>query len=312
MDLLIVEPLDVEVLTWLQANHSLRYAPELAGDAQGLLDALSHARAVIIPSQVRLDASTLAAATALQAVGRIGAGAENIDLAACARRGIEVVRSTDATAQAEAEFMIGALLALLRRVPVEGSDGLPVGRELAGSTVGVIGMSACAQPLARLLSAFGSRVVGYDPTLHGSDGLFGRWSIEPIPLSLLFEECDAVCVCLAYFNRYRGLLGERLLELCKPNQVLVSITQSAVFEEVALAEALDGGRLAAAWLDSVEPGLLMEGRPLHGVASLQVTQRLASTTRESRLRSAWAVARRIDQVLSAGSPRDARTSADAA
>lgn len=299
MDLLIVEPLEVEVSTWLQARHAIRHAPELADDPRELAQWLGGVLAAIIPSQVRLDAATLEAAPRLRAVGRVSAGAENIDLATCARRGIEVVRSPESTAPAEAEFMIGALLAMLRRVPVEGADGQQVGRELAACTVGVVGMNACAEPLARLLSAFGARVVGYDPTLHGSDGLFVRWNIEPLPLSLLFENCDAVCVCMNYFNRYRGLLGERYLAFGKPHQVLVSVTQSALFDEAALAEALASGRLAAAWLDSLEPGLLASDRPLHGAANLQVTQRLAGTTRESRLRSSWAVAKRIDEVLSA-------------
>ena len=61
--------------------------------------------------------------------------------------------------------------------------------------------------------------------------------------------------------------------------------------------------MAAAWFDSLEPGALDPGRPLHGVRTLQVTPRVASTTRESRVRSAWAVARRIDELLSGAPPR---------
>ena len=79
--------------------------------------------------------------------------------------------------------------------------------------------------------------------------------------------------------------------------MVVSVAHSAVFDEAALAEALSSGRMAAAWLDSLEPGTLDEGRPLHGIGTLQITPRLASTTRESRLRSAWSVARRIDELL---------------
>ena len=67
--------------------------------------------------------------------------------------------------------------------------------------------------------------------------------------------------------------------------------------------ALTSGRMAAAWLDSLEPGALDAGRPLSRVDNLQVTPRVASTTRESRQRSAWAVARRIDELLAAPVPR---------
>jgi phosphoglycerate dehydrogenase-like enzyme len=297
MDLLIVEPLEDEVTQWLTSRHTVRYAPELAHDPRAFRQALYNVRALIIPPSVTLDAKALHYAPVLRAAGRVSAGAENIDLDACARAGVEVVRSLTATAQAEAEFMIGALLSLLRRVPVVGSDGMLVGRELGSCTVGLIGMAPSARSMAQLLAPFGSKVVGYDPSLHASDSVWERWQVRPLGLRELLETSDAVCVQLNYFSRYHGLLGERFLPFCKPDQVIVSIAHSGLFDEHALAAGLASGRIAAAWLDSVEPGALDEGRPLAGVDSLQITPRVASTTRESRLRSAWAVARRIDELL---------------
>ena len=294
---LIVEPLDPEVMQWLVARHPVRYAPELARDAAGLRQTLRKVRAVIIPPTVALDAETLALAPLLKAVGRLSAGAENIDFEACARAGVEVVRPSDATAQAEAEFMVGALLQMFRRVPVVNAEGLLVGRELSGATVGLLGMMPAAQTLAQLLAAFGTRVIGYDPALHANEALFARWQVEPVGLRELLEHSDGVCVTLSYFSRYQGLLGERYLAFCKPNQVLVSLSTTGLFDEVALADVLGSGRMAAAWFDSLEPGLLAPGRPLHQIDTLQITPRVASTTRESRVRAAWEVARRIDALL---------------
>ena len=74
------------------------------------------------------------------------------------------------------------------------------------------------------------------------------------------------------------------------------IDENQLFFE-ALAAVLESGRMAAAWFDSMDPGMLEAGRPLHEVDNLQITPRVASTTRESRIRSAWGVARRIDEVL---------------
>jgi D-3-phosphoglycerate dehydrogenase / 2-oxoglutarate reductase len=297
MDLLIVEPLEDEVTQWLTSRHTVRYAPELAHDPRAFRQALYNVRALIIPPTVTLDAKALHYAPVLRAAGRVSAGAENIDLDACARAGVEVVRSLTATAQAEAEFMIGALLSLLRRVPVVGSDGMLVGRELGSCTVGLVGMAPSARSMAQLLVPFGSKVVGYDPSLHASDPVWERWQVRPLGLRELLETSDAVCVQLHYFSRYHGLLGERFLPFCKPDQVIVSIAHSGLFDEQALAAGLTSGRIAAAWLDSLEPGALDEGRPLAGMDTLQITPRVASTTRESRLRSAWAVARRIDELL---------------
>lgn len=294
---LIIEPLDPEVMQWLVARHAVRYAPDLARDPRALRMALPGVQALVAPANVTLDAHVLAQAPSLRAVGRLSAGVENIDFEACAKAGVEVVRPEDATAQAEAEFMIGALLQMLRRVPVVNGEGMLVGRELAGSCVGVVGLSPGAQPLAQLLAAFGTRVVGYDTALHAGDPLWNRWQIEPLGLRELMSCSDGVCVTLNYFTRYHGLLGERYLPFCKPNQVLVSLAPTTLYDEASLAEVLGSGRMAAAWFDSLEPGLRQPGRPLHQIDTLQASPRVASTTLQSRVRAAWDVAKRIDTVL---------------
>jgi phosphoglycerate dehydrogenase-like enzyme len=299
MEVLIVEPIDAQALAWLQQRHTVHCAPELARDPRSLRQALFNVRALVIPPAVALDATMLQYAPVLRAVGLVGQGAELIDAAACARAGVEVVRGAAAGAPAEAEFVIGALLALLRRVPVVTEDGAPVGRELGGCTVGVVGVVPATPLLVQLLAGFGSRIVGYDPSVHAADGLWAGWGVTPLPLRELMEQADAVCVMLPYFNRYRGLLGERFLPSCKRDQVLVSLSRSSLFDDAVLAEVLDSGRMAAAWFDSLEPGLLDAGRPLADVDTLQVTPRLAGITRESRRRGAWAVVRRIDEVLAA-------------
>mgnify|MGYP001026502156 FL=1 len=297
MDVLIVEPLDPDVLHWLAARHAVHYAPELAQQPHAFRECLQRARSVVIPPGVALDALALQRAPALRIVGRLSAGAENIDIEACARAGIEVVRPASASAAAEAEFVIGALLQMLRRVPILGEDGLLVGRELGGLTVGLIGLTATVKPLQRLLQAFGARVLGYDPGLHASDPVWSRSEVQPTGLRELLQASDAVAVLLTYYPRYAGLFGERLLSECRFNQVWVSLAHSSLFDETALAQALREGPLAALWLDSLEPGALDPGRPLRHIDTLQVTPRISATTLQSRVRGAWAVARRIDELL---------------
>lgn len=312
VDVLVVEPIDAAVLHWLAARHAVRYAPELAPEPLAFRDALTRVRSLIIPPSVSIDGAALQRAPLLRVIGRLSAGPENIDLDACSRAGVEVVRPATAGASAEAEFVIGALVQLLRRVPIVGDEGLLVGRELGGSTVGVVGTVPATQPLVRLLSAFGARVLGYDSGVHINDPSWAQSGMQPVGLRELVAASDAVCVMMSWYPRFSGLFGERLLGQCKQNQVIVSLTHAGVFHEGALAEALSSGRVAAAWLDSVEPGLLDPGRPLRHIDTLQVTPRIAATTRESRVRSAWAVARRIDELLLASQPaaRPASAAAD--
>jgi D-3-phosphoglycerate dehydrogenase / 2-oxoglutarate reductase len=296
-NVLIVEPLDSDVVHWLSARHAVRLAPELAKDPRALRQALASVRALVVPPTVAIDAATLLSAPQLRIVCRLAVGADNIDIEACARAGVEVVRPASANASAEAEFSIGALLQMLRRMPIVNSDGLLVGRELGSCTVGLVGFTPTAKPLAVLLKAFGAQVLGHDPGLMAADSLWQHTGVEPLNLPHMLARCDAVCVLLSYFPRYEGLFDEALLKHSKPNQVLLSLSSARLFVESALARALTDGPLAAAWFDHMEPNWLDEGRPLRHLDSLQVTPRISGTTQQSRARSAWAVAGRIDEVL---------------
>lgn len=301
-DILIVEPIAVEVQQWLAARHVVRVAPELALDPADFQVALSTARAAILPPSVALDDSALRHAPHLRVVGRLSAGVEDIDLGACARAGVEVARAGNASAAAEAEFAVGALLALLRRVPIISDEGLLVGRELGACTVGIVGATPTTAPLARLLVGFGARLLGYDPGVHALDPSWAQAGVRAVGLLQLVRDSDAVCILLNHYPRFNGLFGERLLSAAKPNQVIVSLAHSQLFDEQSLAQALRDGPLAAAWLDSMEPGALDPGRPLCHLDTLQVTPRVAGTTQQSRLRCAWAVALRIDELLRAAQP----------
>src|SRR6185312_12404243 len=119
-------------MRWLASRHRLQFAPELAFSPRELRRALYNVRAAIVPSSVSIDVETL-------------------DFEPCERRKVEVVRSLTASARAEAEFMIGAMLTLLRRVPVRGPDGAVAGRELGGATIGLVGMPPSARTIAQLL-----------------------------------------------------------------------------------------------------------------------------------------------------------------
>jgi D-3-phosphoglycerate dehydrogenase / 2-oxoglutarate reductase len=299
MDVLIVEPLDADVMAWLSARYAVRLAPELAQDPPAFAWALGAVRALVVPPSLTINAATLQRAPQLRFVGRLSAGAENIDIDACARAGVEVVRPASANAPAEAEFAIGAMLQMLRRMPIINSDGFLVGRELGHCTVGVVGLTPATKHLSRLLSAFGAKVLGHDPGLQTADSLWQHAGAQPVGLSELLAQSDAVCVLLSFFPRYAGLLTDALLRQCKRHQVLLCLSSAHLFQESALARAMTAGPLSAAWFDQMDPAWLMPGRPLYQLDTLQTTPRISGTTQQSRARSAWALAGRMDELLRA-------------
>ena len=117
MDVLIVEPLEPEVMQWLVERHAVRYAPDLARDPRAFRQALFNVRSLIVPPSVAIDAHALHYAPVLRAIGGIGAGAENIDTDACTKAGVEVVGAPTPRAGAAAAWMIGARLAMQRPGP---------------------------------------------------------------------------------------------------------------------------------------------------------------------------------------------------
>ena len=303
MDVLIVEPLEPEVLQWIDARHPVRFAPELERDPRALRQALFNVRALIAPPSVALDAQALHFAPVLRAVGRLSAGAENLDAEAFARAGVEIVRPARPAPVPRPNSPSARCCNCCAACRCAATTACWSG---ANWRVPPSGWSACRRPRGPWPTCSVPSVPRSRATTRRcmlSDGLWERWKIAPLGLRELIEQSDVLCVLLNYFTRYKGLLGERFLPYCKADQVLVSLGNSNLFDEAALAEALDVGRMAAAWFDSMEPGMLDPERPLHQVRNLQVTPRLAGTTRESRIRSAWAVVRRIDEILSDAPPR---------
>lgn len=114
MRIVISEFMDAPAVDALRARFDVRYEPELVDRRNGLLQAMAEADALIVRNRSQVDAALLASAPRLRAVGRLGVGLDNIDLTACAARGIAVVPATGANARAVAEYVIGTLLVLLR------------------------------------------------------------------------------------------------------------------------------------------------------------------------------------------------------
>lgn len=295
----MLEALDAEVVQWLAERHDARFAPELVADPPALRAAVAGARALIAPPDLPIDARFLESADDLCIVARLQGDMVNVDQDLCRARGVEVARVVWSSANAEAEFALGALLDMFRNLS---DDGPKLGRELGCATVGLIGMTPVAQVLAPLLAGFGTRVMGYDPSLHASDEEWSRWGVEPLSLMDLLQTVDAVVVLLPSYERFRGVLSARVLSHTRMDQVWVALSPSMLFDELALSEALNRGAIRSIWFDALDPSWLEAGRPLARRRGVRVTERQANQTREAATRAAWAIARRVDEVLSRDVP----------
>lgn len=303
MDILLLERLVPEAQTWLEARHSLDCRPELSADAEALRKHVQKAQAVVLPRKVVVTREFLDGAPRLRALARMHVSTDNTDLEACRERGVRVIQATAANVRSNAEYLLAGLLLLYRRGIGSALIGdrhadIRVGRELNGSVVGILGLAPTAHALALMLNALGAKVIGYDPAVHHTAPIWKRLQVQPVSLADLMAQSDSVSVQVIYASRYRGFINDKVLAHCKPGQLWVGISRSALFDQDALGAALADGRIDACMLDGAEAGFASRGTPLHERDNLFLTPRIGSHTRESRLRASWYLAHRIHEVLS--------------
>ena len=304
MDILLLERIVPEALAWLEARHSVECRPELAADPSALRKAVYKAHAVVLPRKVQVTREFLDFAPLLKAIARMHVGTDNTDLEACRERKVRVIQATTANVRSNAEYLLASLLLLYRRGIGSSLIGdrhadIRLGRELNGSTVGIFGLAPTAHTFALMLHSLGAKLVGYDPAVHHSAPIWGRLNIQPVSLSDMMSQADAVSVQVMYASRYEGFINDKVLAHCKPSQVWVGTSRSQLFDPAALAAALTDGRIESCMLDGAEAGFASKGSPLHELTNLFLTPRLGSHTRESRLRASWYVAHRIHETLAA-------------
>ncbi|HSQ38509.1 MAG TPA: NAD(P)-dependent oxidoreductase, partial [Acidimicrobiia bacterium] len=224
-------------------------------------------------------------------------------LDAATRAGVLVVNAPNANALSAAEHTMALLLALARRVP-EGDRSVRSGGwerkrlggvELAGKTLGIIGLGRIGCLVAERARAFGMSLVAYDPFVSGP--LAAAAGVEMAPsVEELMARSDFVTVHVPLTAETRGLIGSGALEHARPGLRLVNTARGGVVDEEALAAALRSGRLAGAALDvfAAEPPT---GSPLLPLPQVVVTPHLGASTGEAQARAGVEVAAAVAAAL---------------
>jgi phosphoglycerate dehydrogenase-like enzyme len=303
VDILLLDALIPEATAWLETRHSVEYRPELAEDIVALRKACYKTKGIVFTRHSLVTRDLLDFLPKLKAVARMHVGTDNTDLEACQERDIKVIHASSANVRSNAEYLLSTLLLLYRRGIVSSLMGRKdpsqqIGRELHGSTVGILGLAPTAHTLATILHGMGVRLIGYDPAVHHTAPIWERLHIQPVTLPELMSNSDAVSVLMLYAARYKGFVSAKLLAACKRHQLWVGISRSQLFDEAALAQALSDGRIDACVLDGAEANFAGENSPLHGLKNLFITPRLGSHTLEARLRASWYVAHRMHEAIS--------------
>lgn len=248
-------PAAVAVLS--EAGYEPVYLPAYA-DAAVLKSYVTDRRPIGIISRMgRIDAAIFEAAPQLKIVSKHGVGVDNIDVDAAGAHGVPVIVASGANAISVSEHAMALLFAVAKHV-VQLDRGLREGRwekpdfegrELAGSTVGLVAFGAIAQQTARLAKAFNMEIVAYDP--FADDAVFDKFGVARIDsLEALLKDCHVVSLHCPLTEQTRGLINRDTLALMRDDAILINTARGGLIDEPALIEALDAGRIAGAGLDT--------------------------------------------------------------
>lgn len=291
-DIVISEFMDEHVVRSAFRGRDVLYDPKLVDDSAALHAALADARAIVVRNRTQVRAGLLAAAPKLTVVGRLGVGLDNIDMDACRARGVRVFPASGANDLAVAEYVITAIMLLLRRswfATAQVAAGTwprttLMGRETLGKHLGLLGYGAIARATAQRARALGMRISAYDPYLasdHEAWNDTGR-----LDLDALFAECDVVSCHVPLTAETHHIANVARIARMRDGAILINAARGGIVDENALVAALRAGRLGGAALDvfETEPVTAATGARFAGIPNLILTPHIAGVTEESNRR----------------------------
>lgn len=271
-------------------------------DRSALLPAIATADAILVRSATQVDAEAIAAAPNLKVVARAGVGLDNVDVKAATQAGVMVVNAPTSNIVSAAELAVGLLLASARNI-VPANSALHRGEwkrskytgvEVADKTVGIVGLGRIGILVAQRLSAFGVKLIAYDPYVQPARA--AQLGVRMMPLDDLLAEADFITVHLPKTPETVGLIGEDALSKVKPTVHIINAARGGIIDEAALFKAMSEGRVAGAGLDvySKEP---CTDSPLFGLENVVATPHLGASTDEAQEKAGIAVARSVRLAL---------------
>ena len=258
---------------------------------------------LIIRSATKVTAEVIAAATNLKVVGRAGVGVDNVDVAAATKRGIIVVNAPASNVLSAAEHTIAMIMACARNIP-QAHAALKEGRwdrskyggvELAGKTLGIVGLGRIGFLVAERARGLQMRVVAYDPFVPAER--FHELALERADtVEAIYAEADFITVHLPKNAETLGFISDEAFGAMKDGVRVVNVARGGIVDEAALARALESGKVAAAAIDvwPVEPttdDILLK------YDQVVSTPHLGASTKEAQLRAGTQVAEQVALAL---------------
>ncbi|XP_004527399.1 D-3-phosphoglycerate dehydrogenase [Ceratitis capitata] len=300
-NVLICDAVDKACVDLLQSN-GIQVDTKLKLPVNELCAAVKNYNAVIVRSDTKITAEVLKAGTVeggkLKAVGRAGAGVDNIDVAAATSHGVVVLNTPGGNSISACELtclLIGTLarpIVPAARSMLEGrwDRKLYSGTELYGKTLAIVGLGRIGREVALRMKVWGMRIIGYDPITTEEEARAA--GIEKMDLESIWPLADYITVHTPLIPQTRNLISSQTLAKCKVGVKVVNVARGGIIDEKAILDALNEGKCGGAAFDvyTEEPPVSEVTKKLIAHPKVVATPHLGASTAEAQVRVAVEVA----------------------
>ena len=286
--IVVLDSISQDGLDLLEAAPGIEYEVHTGLKGEELRNTLMQFDGAICRSGVKLTAEILEGNTRLKAIARAGVGTDNIDKNMATRQGMVVMNTPGGNTLSTAEHAITLMMALSRKV-AQANQSLAehrwdkkafTGSQLAGKTLGIIGLGRIGQTIAIRMRAMEMKLVGYDPFL--SDDRAAALGVKMFKsVREMLPYCDYLTVHTPLTNETRGMISTEEIAMLPKGARLINCARGGIYDEAALLAGLESGHLAGVALD-VYPSEPCTDNPLFGRPDTLCTPHLGASTTEAQ------------------------------
>ncbi|MDP6686331.1 MAG: phosphoglycerate dehydrogenase [Candidatus Omnitrophota bacterium] len=258
--------------------------------------------ALLVRSGTKATKDIIKSAEKLKVIGRAGVGLDNVDLTAASKRGIIVMNTPGGNTISTAEHTISLILALSRNIPQASTSTKKgewerkkfMGVELYGKVLGIIGLGRIGNEVAKRASAFGMKIIAYDPFLSLDKA--NELGVEAVEVKDLFKRADYITVHTPLTDETRHIIGKDTIKHMKSDVRIINCARGGIVDESALCEAIQKGKIAGAALDVYEKEPPKDS-PLLKCGNVILTPHLGASTEEAQVNVAIDIANSVRDAL---------------
>jgi D-3-phosphoglycerate dehydrogenase len=303
MNILIAEPMSTAGIEHFRSQTGWNV---IVSNPKEYAQHLAEADALLVRSAVQVTKEVLEKAPKLRVIGRAGVGVDNVHLEAATAAGVLVMNTPGGNAISVAEHTLALMLAMARRIPQADASTRGgkwekkkfLGSELRGKTLGIVGLGSIGREVVKRARAFEMRVVAHDP--YVTSAIADDLGVELLELAALYAQSDYLTLHVAATPETQGMLNRAAFAQMKDGVRIVNCARGELVDDGALAEAIAGGKVAAAALDvfSVEPP--PAGYALFAAGGVIATPHIGGSTEEAQEIVGVRIAEQVVEYLKSG------------